>query len=286
MVKKRKIGLLHTTIRGDEKLLIEAAQKQGVALDIVDIRNEVFDPRNYSRRFDVALERCVSTVKGMEAAIFFENIGISVVNPVSIARICEDKFATSLALFRHKVPTPPFALVFTEEEAKKAIKSLGGFPIVLKPISGSWGRLISRINDMDALEAVIEQKMTLGGPHQQPLYLQKYIEKPGRDIRIHNIGGKIIAAIYRKSDHWITNTARGAQAHPCLIDNKLEKIALLAGHAIGNGILGIDIFETEDEYLVNEVNHTMEFKNVQRVTKVDVAGEIIRYCMTKANHEK
>jgi len=152
--------------------------------------------------------------------------------------------------------------------------------VVIKPVSGSWGRLVARVNDEHALEAVIEQKTVLGSPAHHAIYIQEYIEKPGRDIRIHVIGGKVIAAIYRQSSHWVTNTARGAQAHPCKIDRDLEKIALYTGEAIGKGILGIDIFETEKGYLVNEVNHTMEFKNVQRVTEIDVAGYIMNYCIS------
>ncbi|MBI3955388.1 RimK family alpha-L-glutamate ligase, partial [Candidatus Gottesmanbacteria bacterium] len=133
------------------------------------------------------------------------------------------------------------------------------------------------------LEAVIEQKTTLGGPHHHAFYIQQYVEKPGRDIRIHVIGGKVIAAIYRKSSHWITNTARGAEALPCPIDKNLESIAKKAGDAIGEGVLGIDIFETKKGYVVNEVNHTIEFKNVQRVTGVNIAGYILDYCIKIAN---
>ncbi len=281
-MKKIKIGLLHTTIRGDEKLLIDAAKRKNVDLHIVDVREQIFDPLSYKERFDVVLERCLSTVKGTHAIEFFENIGIPTVNTLRIARLCGDKFATSLVLARNKIPTPRFALVFGEEQAKLAVAELGGFPVVIKPVSGSWGRLVARINDMHALEAIIEQKTMLGGPHHQAIYIQKYIEKPGRDIRVHVIGGKVIAAIYRKSDHWITNTARGAEAVPCQIDSDLKAISLKTGKAIGEGVLGLDVFETKSGYVVNEVNHTIEFKNVQRVTGIDIAGIILDYCLTVA----
>lgn len=283
MIKKRKIrlGLLHNLIRGDEKLLIEAAKKFTVSLDIIDVTKLILHPDG-NFHFDVMLERCVSAVKGMHAAEFFEGIGIPTVNSLSVARICENKFATSLALAKNKVPTPEFVLVFSEEQAKTAIETMGGYPIVLKPVSGSWGRLIAKVSNQDALEALLEQKTTLGGPHHHSFYIQQYIEKPGRDIRIHVIGGQVIAAIYRKSQHWITNTARGAEALPCSIDKDLATIAKKAGDAIGMGVLGIDIFETKSGYVVNEVNHTMEFKNVQRVTGINVAGKIIEYCLSKS----
>ena len=219
----------------------------------------------------------------MHALEFFESIDIPTVNSLKVARTCENKFTTSLALVKNKVPTPRFALVFSEEQAKSAITEMGGYPVVLKPVSGSWGRLVAKINSPDALEAIIEQKTTLGGPHHHAFYIQQYVEKPGRDIRIHVIGGQVIAAIYRKSSHWITNTARGAEALPCPIDKDLADIAQKAGDAIGRGVLGIDVFETNSGYVVNEVNHTMEFKNVQRVTGIDIAGCILDYCIRIAN---
>lgn len=279
-LKKSKIGLLHTTIRGDEKLLIEAAQKRAIDLSLIDVREQIFDSLAEKPKLDIVLERCMSTVKGMHAVEFYESMGILAVNPLSIATVCENKFLTSLALVRHHVPTPRFVLAFSEERSKKAVREMGGYPVVIKPVSGSWGRLVARINDEHALEAVLEQKETLGGPHHHAFYIQQYVEKPGRDIRIHVIGGRVVAAIYRASSHWVTNTARGAQALPCQIDTELEKIAKKAGDAIGEGILGIDVFETNNGYVVNEVNHTMEFKNVQRVTGIDIAGTILDYCLS------
>lgn len=278
--RKIKLGLLHTTIRTDEKLIMEAAVKRGIDLHLIDVREQIFDPVTHNFNLDVVLERCISTVKGMHAVEFFESIGIPAVNSLQIARTCENKFVTSLALVKSNVSTPKFALVFSENQAKTAIEKMGGYPVVLKPVSGSWGRLIAKINDLNSLEAIIEQKSVLGGPHHHAFYIQQYIEKPDRDIRIHVIGDKVIAAIYRNNKHWITNTARGAEAIPCAIDSDLSKIAKNAGKAVGEGVLGIDIFETKNGYVVNEINHTMEFKNVQRVTKIDVAGAIIDYCLS------
>lgn len=276
------IGLLHSTIRGDEKLIIEAAKKRDVPLELIDIRTKVFNPETYKVSFDIGLERSISTVKGMYAVEFLESLGIPVVNSSHIARICEDKFLTSLVLRKAHIPIPKFALVFTFEQAKEAIEQIGGFPIVVKPNLGSWGRLLAKVNDMDALEALLEHKEVLGSPQQKAYYLQQYIKKPGRDIRINIFGNKVIAAIYRQSEHWITNTAQGAIALNCKIDKKLETITQKTAKAIGGGLLGIDVFETDEGYIINEVNHTTEFKNVQKVTQTDIAGEIIDYCLNFA----
>ncbi len=275
----RRIALLHSTIRGDEKLIIEAARKRNVDIKLIDVRTETLDPYRYQKDFELALERCVSTVKGMHATRFYESIGIPVINSSQVATICEDKFLTSLALLKYKVPTVEFAMVFTIDAAIKAIETMGGFPIVIKPALGSWGRLLAKINDLDALESVIEHKDVLGSPQQKAFYLQKFIKKPDRDIRTFVINGKTICAIYRSSPHWITNTARGGKATNCPVRKELSDISKKASQAVGGGILAIDIFETEDGLKINEINHTMEFKNSEAPTGVSISGAIVDYCL-------
>lgn len=273
------IALLHTTIRGDEKLILQAARKRNINVKLIDAREEILDPYRYEADFDLVLERCVSTVKGMHATRFYESLGITVVNSSRVASICEDKFLTSLTLFRQKVPTVEFAMVFSLEQAKQAIKLMGGFPVVIKPPLGSWGRLLTKVNDMDALEGVIEHKEVLGSPQQKAFYIQKYIKKPERDIRVFVIAGETICAIYRTSPHWITNTARGGKATNCPVTKELAKIAKQASDAVGGGILAMDIFEMRDGLAINEINHTMEFKNSEAPTGVSISGAIVDYCL-------
>jgi [lysine-biosynthesis-protein LysW]---L-2-aminoadipate ligase len=280
-----KMAMIHSTIRGDEKLLMEAAKQKGVELIPLDIRKHVLNPSTWNEQFDLALERCVSTTAGMHALTFFESIGVLVVNSSAVANICVDKYTTSLRLQAHGVPTIPFAMAFTEEKAMLAIKELGGYPVVIKPASGSWGRLLAKINDQDGLEAILEHKAVLGSPSHKAFYLQKYIQKPGRDIRVTMTGEKIICAIYRETAHWISNTARGAQASTCEVDQDLRDICRSASAAVGGGILGVDVFETANGYVINEINHTTEFKNVQRVTGVDVAGAILDFCIEKMENK-
>lgn len=274
-----KLGLLHTTIRADEKLLIEAARNRKVKLEILDVRNLILDPSVARYDFDVVLERCVSTIKGTYAIAFFENQGIPVVNSSRVANLCEDKYLTSLALLKKRVAQPKFALVFTFESALEAVKKMGGFPVVIKPPLGSWGRLLAKINDADALEAILEHKSVLGTPPHGAFYIQQYFEKKGRDIRAFVIDGKTICAIYRDSNHWITNTARGAKASNCTVTKSLSQICKSASNAVGGGILAIDLIEEKNSYLVIEINHTMEFKNSEAPTKVSISGAIIDYCV-------
>lgn len=273
------LAILHSTIRGDEKLIIEAARKKRVNVKLIDIRTEIFNPQNYRVDFDVALERSVSTTKGTYAVNFLQSLGVQVVNNSEISRVCEDKFLTSLAFHKHKVPTFKFALAFDVDQALKAIEEMGGFPVVVKPSLGSWGRLLAKINDIDALEAILEHKSVLGSPAQKAFYIQEFVKKPGRDIRAYNIGGKTIAAIYRNSPHWITNTARGGFAANCPITKELDEICTKAAKVVGGGVLALDVFETEEGLKINEINHTMEFKNSEAPTGVSISGAIVDYCI-------
>lgn len=278
-----KIGLLHTTIRADEKLLMAAAKKRNVQIDLIDVRDEIFIPSNrYS--FDVMLERCVSTVKGMYAIDYFESLGIPVVNSSRVASVCEDKFLTSLALVKNTVVTPRFAMVFNFDHAQKTIEKIGGFPVVIKPPLGSWGRLLAKINDLDALEAILEHKTVLGTPPHGAFYIQEYVEKKGSDIRAFVIDNEVICAIVRKSNHWITNTARGGKAENYEVDPDLRSICLKASKAVGSGVLAIDLMVTDRGYTVNEINHTMEFKNSEAPTRVSISGAIIDYCIKIARY--
>jgi len=275
------LGILHSTIREEEKLILAAAKKRGIKTQLIDIREEVFNPVLYRANFELALERSVSTVKGLYTTKFLESLGITVINSSKVTSICEDKFFISLALQEAQVPTPQFALVFGIEQAKQACKQLGGFPVVLKPSLGSWGRLLAKVNDSDSLEAVIEHKDVLGSPYQKVIYIQKYIDKPGRDIRAFVIDNKVICAIYRNSSHWITNTARGGIATNCPLTAELRSISKKVSEAIGGGILAIDIFETNNGLSINEINHTMEFKNSEAPTHVSISGAIVDYCISQ-----
>lgn len=278
------LALLHSTIRKEEKRLITAARERNAELKLIDIRKEIFNPETYITIFDIALQRSVSTVKGAYATAFLEALGIRVINSSTINQICDNKFLTSLCLKKSDIPTPKFSLAFDTEQAAQAVEELGGYPVVIKPTQGSWGRLLSKINDRDSLEAVLEHKSVLGSPQQKAFYIQEYIPKQGRDIRAFVVGNEPICAIYRESDHWITNTAKGASVQNCPVTPELSELCQKTSDAVGEGLLAVDIFETDEGFKVNEVNHTMEFKNSEEPTGVDIAGKIIDYCLEKVGH--
>ncbi len=193
----------------------------------------------------------------------------------------KDKLLTTAALKDRGVAQPHSRVAFTEESALVAIEELG-YPVVLKPAVGSWGRLLSKINDRDAAETVLEHKSVLGSYHHSIFYIQQYIEKRGRDIRSFVVGDECIAAIYRTSDHWITNTARGARASKCEVTHDVTQISVAAAEAVGGGIVAVDLFESGDGLLVNEVNYTMEFRNSIDTTGVDIPAAVADYIIEQA----
>jgi [lysine-biosynthesis-protein LysW]--L-2-aminoadipate ligase len=280
-----RIGLLHSLIRKDEKYLIDEFHKiKDVELVMIDDRELSFNLGHDNFDLDVVVERSINHSRALHALRLFEAAGIKCVNEYKVATVCGDKLLTSTALAENKVPQPEVRIAFTEESALSAIEEMG-YPVVLKPAVGSWGRLLSKINDRDAAEAILEHKAVLGSYHHSIFYIQKYIEKRGRDIRSFVIGGECIAAIYRDSPHWITNTARGGKASNCPVTKEIAEISTAASKAVGGGIVAIDLFETGDEIQVNEVNYTMEYKNSITTTGVNIPAKMAEYVVKVARGE-
>ena len=270
-----KIGLLHSLIRKEEKLLIEAFRNAGVEPVMIDDRKLILDFHN-APDIDILVERSINHSRALHALRLFESAGVPCINSHHVSQVCGDKLLTTAALKDKGVAQPACRVAFTEESALQAIEELG-YPVVLKPAVGSWGRFLTKIHDRDAAETVLEHKAVLGSYHHSIFYIQQYIEKQGRDIRSFVVGDECIAAIYRTSDHWITNTARGAQASKCEVTDEVAQISLAAAEAVGGGIVAVDLFESDDGLLVNEVNYTMEFRNSIDTTGVDIPAVVANY---------
>jgi [lysine-biosynthesis-protein LysW]--L-2-aminoadipate ligase len=278
------IGILYSRVRVEEKWIFAAMEKRGIDYERLDDRQIHFDVNDPApwRRFDAVLERSISYARGLYALKTLNAWGIKTINTAAVAEACGDKIATANALSAAGVPQPSTAIAFTPESALEAIETMG-YPVVMKPVVGSWGRLLAKINDRDAAEAILEHKAVLGSYQHSIFYFQEFIEKPGRDIRVLMAGDKIITAIYRKSPHWITNTARGGEGEVCPISPELEEICIHATQAVGGGVLAVDIIEHPDKgYLVNEINHTLEFHTAQPTTGVDIAAVIVDYAIAVA----
>jgi [lysine-biosynthesis-protein LysW]--L-2-aminoadipate ligase len=281
-MSKRRIGVLYSRLRVEEKWIFAALERRGIDYDRLDDRDVYFDldqPEPW-QKYDAFLMRSISYARGLYALHILNAWGIPTVNTAAVAETCGDKLITSSALRKAGVPQPHNVIAFTPEAALDAIERMG-YPVVLKPVVGSWGRLLAKINDRDAAEAVLEHKNTLGSYQHSIFYIQEYIKKPGRDIRVIAVGDKIITAMYRVSEHWITNTARGGEGLVCPITPELEDICVRAVQAVGGGVLAVDIIEhPERGFLVNEINHTMEFHTAQPVNNVDIGDVIVDYLLS------
>jgi [lysine-biosynthesis-protein LysW]--L-2-aminoadipate ligase len=272
-----RIGVLCSRIRAEEKLLFTELERRGLDYTKIDDREQIFDLHARSYPYDVVLERCIQHSRALYILKILNDAGVPTVNTYHVALTCGDKFLTTQALIHAGVPVPRNLLAFTPESALAAMEQLG-YPVVLKPVVGSWGRMVSKINDRDAAEAILEHRDVLGSYQHAIFYIQEYITKPGRDIRTFVVGDECIAGIYRTSEHWITNTARGGVATNCPITPELADLSLRAAQAVGGGVVAIDLLETQDgRLLVNEVNYTMEFRNSIDTTGVNIPAKIIDY---------
>jgi len=276
-----RVGVLYSRIRAEEKLIVAALQARGVAFELIDMRETVLDLGRHEQwaQFDVILERCVSHSQALTSLQVLDMWGIPCVNNAQVAQVCGSKLETTLALLAHDVPTPAVQVALTPEAALAAIEVMG-YPVVLKPAVGSWGRLLAKVNDREAAEAILEHKATLGSYQHSIFYIQEYVDKPGRDIRTFVVGDKTICGITRYSAHWITNTARGGRAEACTITPEIDRLSRAAARAVGGGVVAVDLLETADhQLLVNEVNYTMEFRNSITPTGVDIPGRIVDYVL-------
>jgi len=278
-----KAGILYSRARLEEKLILQALKERGIDYELINDQQLVLDMDRPSLDCDVVLERCISHGRALAALRILKDWGIKTVNTYEVAAICGSKLETTSALVRHEVPSPRTLVAFTPESALEAIQRVG-YPAVLKPAVGSWGRLLCKVNDREAAEAVLEHKKVLGSYHHSIFYIQEYIDKPQRDIRAFVVGDETICAIYRYSDHWITNTARGGRAENCPVTPQIGQLSLAAAEAVGGGVVAVDILETDDgRMLVNEVNYTMEFRNSIKPTGVDIPGKIVDYMVEVAS---
>ena len=273
-----KIGVLLSRVRVEEKLLFQAFERRGLGIEVINDRQIIFDlQQNTWDQYDVVVDRCVTQSRALYSLRILNDWGVPTVNTYRVVRICNNKLETSSVLVQHGVPIPRCKIAFDPETALAAIEEMG-YPVILKPTIGSWGRLLAKINDREAAEAIIEHKETLGNYEHSVFYIQEFIDKPARDIRSFVVGDENIAAIYRYSQHWITNTARGGRAENCPVTPAIRDLSLAAAQAVGGGVVAVDLLETQDgRLLVNEVNHNMEFRNSIDTTGVDIPGRVVDY---------
>jgi len=281
------LSLLYDRIRLEEKELINASEKRSTPLKAVDAKEiylTITAPDKGAELFgDVCLERCVSYFRGLHLTAILGNKGVQVINNFNVANTCGNKLLTTLTLAKAGIPTPKTMVAFTLEEAMRALEEIG-YPAVIKPIFGSWGRLIAPLKDYETAQAIFEDREEMGNPLYQIFYIQEMVNRPPRDIRTVVVGDEIVACIYRYSapGDWRTNIARGGKAEVCPVEGDFRELVLKASKAVGGGVLGVDAMETKEGTVIHEVNNTVEFKGAMSVSETDIPGKIIDYAISLA----
>ncbi len=278
-----QVRILFDRVRLEEKMLEEKAVELGHDTKMIDAKTTSINTESKKSNFDfgnVVLERCVSYFRGLHFTACLEFLDVPVFNNLQVATNCGNKLLTSLLLKKHNIPTPKTHFSFSSESAVETLEK-HGYPLVIKPIVGSWGRGVILLKDRDVADAIIEVRELSDGPLDRIYYLQEAIKRPPRDIRAIAVGDQVIAAMYRTSSGGFkTNIALGGEPVPCEISKDLEDICIKASRAVGGGILGIDVMEDEKRgFVVHEVNNTVEFKGLAKVAKRNIPKEIIEFAV-------
>lgn len=271
------IGLVYDLLRHEERMLIEAIRSRGHGLKLVFVPEKIdfLDNSGAGENVDFAFQRCVSFYRALATTAILESRGMPVVNKYETIRDSGDKLVTTAKIVSRGLKAPRTAIAYSREGALIAARELG-YPVVVKPIQGSWGRMIARAESEEDLLDIMDFRESMASPHFKIHYIQQYIDKPGRDIRAFYVWGEVPTAIYRISNRWKTNTALGGKAAPARLTEEQVDLVIRAGEVMGGGVLGIDLLETRDgETFVGEVNAVVEFRNTVQVTGYDLAGKIV-----------
>ena len=274
------LSILYDTIRWEEKALFDAGKKKGIDIKMVDCKNLFLSLDKSKDSFETVLQRCVSYYRSLHSTAALEGKGVNVINCLNTSIFAGNKLFTHMLLQKQGILTPFSAVAFSEEAALEALEK-NGYPMVLKPTVGSWGRMIALLKDRDSAEGIMESRERMY-PIYQVYYLEEFVQRPPRDIRAIMIGDKVVAAIYRYSGdgQWKTNMALGGRAEVCKVTKELEDICIKAKDAVFGQIVGVDLMESKEKGLVvHEVNNTTEYKNTVRVTGVDIPAMMIDYAL-------
>lgn len=282
-----EVSIICDKVRFEEKALYEKTQKKGIKSKIVDAKTITIGTHSKKKDFllgDVLLQRSVSYYRGLYLTASLEYLGFKVINRFEVGQTCGNKLITSIKLAENKIPSPKTQFAFSAESGLECIKN-NGFPLVLKPIVGSWGRGIYPLRDLETASMIIEMREEDDSPLSRIYYIQEMVDRPPRDIRCIVVGDQAVTAIYRYSSQseWRTNVARGGKVELAPITKEIEDLALRAAKAVGGGILGVDMMEDKDHGLVvHEVNNTVEFRGAASVSNVDIPSEMIDYAVKLA----
>ena len=280
-----ELSIIYDKLRFEEKELYEKAKNKGITTNLVDAKPISFSTDiNQSDiiKGDIFLQRCLSHYRGLYITYCLEFLRRKVINKYDVNEICGNKLRTSLILAKSEIPSPKTYFTFSAESFKELTNKLG-FPLVLKPLVGSWGRGVFPIRNEETVNIIMEMREENDSALSRIYYVQEMIKRPPRDIRCIVAGDQIITAIYRYSavNEWRTNVARGGHTELAPITKELEDLVIKASNAVGGGILGVDVMEDKNKgFVIHEINSNVEFRGASLVSHVDIANSMIEYILT------
>lgn len=286
-----KIGIIFNRITWEIKQLISEMEKNQVNYKLLNNQKIYFKlskEKDLDDHFDVILERSLSYLRGLYSCAILEAKGYNIINNFECLNITGNKLLTNLKLIEQNIPTPETYIAFKKESVLNAIEDKLKYPAVLKPIIGSWGRLIARLDDYNSAIANLEAREIMGNILQKIYYIQKYIPtvnnlKSPTDLRIFVVGDQCVAAMgrFHPDKDFRSNIAVGGSAKPIEITEDIKKLSLRVSEAVKGEIVGVDIMNDQGELKIIEVNGTPQFQGVASATKINIASAIVNYILEK-----
>jgi [lysine-biosynthesis-protein LysW]--L-2-aminoadipate ligase/ribosomal protein S6--L-glutamate ligase len=268
------LNFIYDSIAWEEKQVIRQLQADNIKLNLINAKDH---PLNLTGKLDMegpAVIRCMSARRSLYYSYILESHGIKTINSFKTFNIAGNKAFTTSFLYKNGINTPDTVIAFSRDSAIQASEDMG-YPVVFKPATGSWGRMISLIKDSNMAETVFSMNDMVA---ENSYYIQKFVERPPRDVRVIMVGGKISASIYRYSgDGWKTNLYLGGKVEKAVLGKEETEIIMKVSDLFGPGIIGIDAMESENGFTVHEVNSRVEFKGASRVYGDAITKDIAEY---------
>ncbi len=280
------IGFAYTLLTPENLAIKKAAESAGVNLVMLNDEQmqHPLESKKLADGFDTLLARSSSFTRSLYLSYLHELHGGLSINSHQAQSICGDKVLCSAVLEKAHIPTPKVVVAFSAPSALAATKTIG-YPCVIKPPVGSWGRMVCKINDTAAAEAVISLKSHLGHYTDKIYYVQQHIDKPGRDIRVFLVGDEIAYSVYRHASEpsaFLTNLNAGAKPEHFALPANMTEVVHKVGDCLGSGIYGIDLIEdASGGFYVLEVNHAPEFSKASGPKINEVASKIVSFAASR-----
>lgn len=286
------LGIVLNRVSFEEKQIILACKELGI--NVEQIKNEeLFLQLNSEKdphiKSDIILQRSLSAVRAVYSTAILETKGYKVINNYNTISISADKLLTTLLFEKYKIPNPRTFAGFTAHSVLNSVEKYLKYPMVTKPILGSWGRMVAKIESYNQLSSIVESKEVMGDLFQKIHYFQEFIDAPQlnpnnpADIRVFYLGGECIAAMgrFRPEKDFRSNIALGGSAKKLEIDSEMVSISKKVAEALQAEMLGVDLMITEKGYVCIEANAVPGFEGIANATGINIGKQIAEYIKNK-----